>query len=70
VIVVLDPKVVLLLATGALLLLNGLIARHAAAKRPATGELSEDGTGPILEGSLSGGESAGVGVVEAPEPRT
>jgi len=32
---VLDPKVLLMLATGTLLLLNGLIARAAAAKRPA-----------------------------------
>jgi hypothetical protein len=30
---VLDPKVLLMLATGTLLLLNGLIARAAAAKR-------------------------------------
>ncbi len=30
----LDPKVLLMLATGTLLLLNGLIARAAAAKRP------------------------------------
>ncbi len=29
----LDPKVLLMLATGTLLLLNGLIARAAAAKR-------------------------------------
>ena len=30
---VLDPKVLLMLATGTLLLLNGLIARAAASKR-------------------------------------
>jgi hypothetical protein len=38
---VLDPKVFLLLATGALLLLNGLIARSAAAKRPTANELAD-----------------------------
>jgi hypothetical protein len=42
---VLDPKVLLLLATGALLLLNGLIARAAAAKAPKEDGSSEDAPG-------------------------
>jgi hypothetical protein len=41
---VLDPKVLLMLATGTLLLLNGLIARVAAAKAPAQDGVREDGT--------------------------
>jgi hypothetical protein len=35
---VLDSQILLLLATGALLLLNGLIARAAAAKSASKGE--------------------------------
>lgn len=45
----LDPKVLLMLATGTLLLLNGLLARAAAAKREPSevtdslnGEQAED----------------------------
>lgn len=41
----LDPKVLLMLATGTLLLLNGLIARAAAAKqRPDDIAETADGT--------------------------
>ena len=39
----LDPKVLLMLATGTLLLLNGLIARAAAAKR-APDDVAESAT--------------------------
>jgi hypothetical protein len=41
--IVLDPKVLLMLATGTLLLLNGLIARAAAAKRPDSSDVTDDG---------------------------
>lgn len=36
----LDPKVLLLLATGMLLLLNGLIARSPASRRAETSDAS------------------------------
>jgi hypothetical protein len=45
---VLDPKVLLLLATGTLLLLNGLIARVAAAKAAPREEGRDDATGQPL----------------------
>ena len=37
----LDPTALLMLATGTLLLLNGLIARAAAAKSPEASEIVE-----------------------------
>jgi hypothetical protein len=50
---VLDPKVLLMLATGTLLLLNGLIARAAAAKRPANdaSEAADEAADPGGDGA-------------------
>jgi hypothetical protein len=51
---VLDPKVLLMLATGTLLLLNGLIARAAAAKRPTEDvvETADEGSEPGPDGAV------------------
>jgi hypothetical protein len=47
---VLDPKLLLMLAIGTLLLLNGLIARAAAAKKPTN---ESDDTQPEVHGTTT-----------------
>jgi hypothetical protein len=56
-VIVLDPKLLLMLATGTLLLLNGLIARSAARRAPESAELADE-VAPAEQATSEGASSA------------